>query len=43
MVYHDGMIDPAIGALRAGASPADVIAHYYPGTTIGRWRAPRQT
>jgi stage II sporulation protein D len=33
----------AMARLRAGASPADVIAFYYPGTTIGRWRGPRQT
>jgi stage II sporulation protein D len=33
----------AMTRLRAGASPAAVIAHYYPGTTIGRWRVPRQT
>jgi stage II sporulation protein D len=32
----------AISRLRAGASPAEVIAFYYRGTTIGRWR-PRQT
>jgi stage II sporulation protein D len=33
----------AMTRLRAGASPADVIAFYYPGTTIGRWQAPRRT
>jgi stage II sporulation protein D len=33
----------AMTRLRAGASAADVIAFYYRGTTIGVWRAPRQT
>jgi stage II sporulation protein D len=33
----------AMARLRAGATPAQVIAFYYPGTTIGRWRGPRQT
>jgi stage II sporulation protein D len=33
----------AMARLRAGASPAEVITFYYPGTTIGRWHGPRQT
>lgn len=33
----------AMTRLRAGASPADVIALYYRGTRIGVWRGPRQT
>jgi stage II sporulation protein D len=33
----------AMTRLRAGATPAEVIAYYYPGTTIGHWHAPRQT
>jgi stage II sporulation protein D len=33
----------AMTRLRAGGSPASIIAHYYPGATIGRWRAPRHT
>jgi stage II sporulation protein D len=33
----------AITRLRNGASPADVIRVYYPGTTLGPWHAPRHT
>jgi stage II sporulation protein D len=33
----------AMTRLRAGAAPAEVITFYYPGTSIGRWRGPRQT
>lgn len=32
-----------IARLRAGATPAEVLSHYYPGTRIGPWRAPRHT
>ena len=33
----------AMTRVRAGVSPADVIGFYYPGTTVGRWHAPRHT